>query len=167
MFAAGFLIPAPTPTRAASPCAAGYAILGQTPALTGATPTDWFNVTGENFDPSVVPTMAFSVPVIPWAETNPMIVEAAVTTFTVPGVQDAMLGFKWTFRSAATGIQRISVRVAGKGCAATTLVDFAAPATSTTLEALDRASIGLDRLLAMLLAFVLGGLASLRRTRHA
>ena len=166
MLSIGLLLGAST-VQAASACSAGNAVLGQTPALTGTTPTGWFNITGEGFASSALPTMTFSVPVIPWTESNPMTVAAPVTTFTLPAGQSPDLGFKWTFRAANTSVQRITVRIAGQGCAATTVVDFAAPATSTAAAVPDHTDLGPGRLLVLVLAFGVGGFALWRRTGRA
>lgn len=153
--------------QAASACSAGNAVLGQTPALTGTTPTDWFNVTGEAFAPTSRPTMTFSVPVIPWSDPNPMTVAALVTSFTLPADQAPDLGFKWTFRAANTGVERIAVRISTPGCAAMTVVDFAAPATSTSLAAPGDSRHGSVPVLVLVFAFGLGGVTLWRRTRPA
>jgi hypothetical protein len=165
MLSVGLLAGTPT-VRAASTCSAGNAVLGQTPALTGPTPTDWFNVTGEAFAATSRPTMTFSVQVIPWSDPNPMTVAGPVTKFTLPAGQAPDLGFKWTFRAANTGVARITVRISTPRCAAMTVVDFAAPATST-LAAPDDPGHGSARLFILVLGFGLGGLALWRRTRPA
>ncbi len=117
-----------------SPCQASYVFLGQIPALTGATPTDWFNVFGDNFDPSVPATLTFSVPVIPWTVDQPSSVQSPVTSFTVPA-KYIRSGFKWTFRAQDGKVQEIHVRITGKACEASTVVDFSPPATATTQDA--------------------------------
>jgi hypothetical protein len=115
---------------AASACQASYVVLGPMPALTGATPTDWFNVFGDNFDPSVPATLTFSAPVIPFSFEDPMSVQAPVTSYTMPAKYMAS-GFKWTFRAQVGKIQEITVRITGKACDASTVVDFSRPGTST------------------------------------
>ena len=119
---------------ARSECRASYVVLGQTPALTGATPTDWFNVFGENFDPSVPATLTFSASVIPWSVEDAMSVQAPVTSFTMP-VKYMSDGFKWTFRAQDGKVKEITVRITGKACEASTVGDFSPPATSTTQDA--------------------------------
>jgi hypothetical protein len=119
---------------ARSPCQASYVVLGQIPALTGPTPTDWFNVFGDNFDPSVPATLTFSAPVIPWSVEQPTSVQAPVTSFTVPATYMSS-GFKWTFRAQDGTVQEIHVRITGKACDASTVVDLSPPATSTTQDA--------------------------------
>jgi hypothetical protein len=96
----------------------------------GATPTDWFNVFGDNFDPSVPATLTFSAPVIPWSVEQPMSVQAPVTSYTMPAKYMAG-GFKWTFRAQDGKIQEVAVRITGKGCEARTVVDLSPPGTST------------------------------------
>jgi hypothetical protein len=115
---------------AASACQASYVVLGLMPALTGATPTDWFNVFGDNFDPSVPATLTFSAPVIPFSFEDPVSVQAPVTSYTMPAKYMAS-GFKWTFRAQDGKIQEITVRITGKACDASTVVDFSRPGTST------------------------------------
>jgi len=119
---------------ASSECRASYVVLGQIPALTGPTPTDWFNVFGDNFDPSVPATLTFSAPVIPWSVEQPTSVQAPVTSFTVPATYMSS-GFKWTFRAQDGTVQEIHVRITGKACDASTVVDLSPPATSTTQDA--------------------------------
>jgi len=119
---------------AGSACQASFVVLGQTPALTGPTPTDWFNMFGENFDPSVPATVTFSAPVIPWSVEQPMSVQSPVTSFTMPAKYMSS-GFKWTFRAQDGTVQEIDVRITGKACEASTVVDFLPPATSTSLDA--------------------------------
>jgi hypothetical protein len=119
---------------AASACQASYVVLGQTPAATGATPTDWFNVFGDNFDPSVPATLTVSAPVIPWSVEQPLSVQAPVTSYTMPAKYMAG-GFKWTFRAQDGKIQEITVRITGKACDASTVVDFSPPGTSTVPDA--------------------------------
>ena len=126
---------APRVAVASSECRASYVVLGQTPALTGATPTDWFNVFGENVDPSVPATLTFSAPVIPWSVDQPSSVQAPVTSFTMPAKYMGIGGFKWTFRAQDGKVKEITVRVTGKACEASTVVDFSPPATSTTQDA--------------------------------
>jgi hypothetical protein len=123
----------PSAVVAASACQASYVVLGQIPALTNATPTDWFNVFGENFNPSVAATLTFSVPVIPWSGDEPMSVQAPVTSFTMRAEYMAS-GFKWTFRAQDGTVKEIAVRITGKACEARTVVDLSPPATSTTQE---------------------------------
>jgi hypothetical protein len=119
---------------AGSACQASYVVLGQIPALTGPTPTDWFNVFGDNFDPSVPATLTFSAPVIPWSVEQPTSVQAPVTSFTMP-VKYMSSGFKWTFRAQDGKVQEIALRITGKACVASTVVDFSPPATSTVHDA--------------------------------
>lgn len=173
------VIASPTPVRAADTCHAFYVVLGQTPALTGPTPTDWFNVIGEDFDPSAPAVLEFGVPVIAWSLEQPTRVQPATTTFTVP--QSAMgTALKWTFRARDAGAGTIDVWIVGGGCEASTTVDFSLgatapapngrasggqtpPATSTA----DGMSASSDRAVADLLlaslAFVGGLFAVLRR----
>ena len=120
---------------AASACQASYVVLGPLPALTGATPTDWFNVFGDNFDPSVPATLTFSAPVIPWSVEEPMSVQAPVTSYTMPAKYMGRGGFKWTFRAQDRKVQEITVRIIGKACEASTVVDFSPPGTSTVSDA--------------------------------
>jgi hypothetical protein len=124
----------PSVVVAGSECRASYVVLGQFPALTGATPTNWFNVFGENFDASVPATLTFSAPVIPWSVEQPTSVQSPVTSFTVPAKYMSS-GFKWTFRPQDGKVQEIHVRITGKACEASTVVDFLPPATSTSLDA--------------------------------
>jgi hypothetical protein len=124
----------PSVAVAGSECRASYVVLGQIPALTGPTPTDWFNVFGDNFDPSVPATLSFSAPVIPWSVDQPWSVQAPVTSFTMPAKYMSS-GFKWTFRAQDGKVQEIHVRITGKACEASTVVDFSPPATSTTRDA--------------------------------
>ena len=119
---------------AASACQASYVVLGLMPALTGATPTDWFNVFGDNFDPSVPATLTFSAPVIPFSFEDPMSVQAPVTSYTMPA-KYMTSGFKWTFRAQDGKIQEITVRITGKACDASTVVDLSPPVTATTQDA--------------------------------
>ena len=119
---------------AGSPCQASYVVLGQIPALTGPTPTDWFNVFGDNFDPSVPATLTFSAPVIPWSVEQPTSVQSPVTSFTMPAKFMGKGGFKWTFRPQDGKVKEIAVRITGKACEARTEVDLSPPATSTTQE---------------------------------
>lgn len=116
--------------HAAGPCQADSVVLGQIPTLTGVTPTDWFNVLGQDLDPSVPAIVTFDVAVIPWSLEHPKVVQAAVSTFTIPSAHSAET-FKWTFRARDSGVQAIRVTVAGQGCEAITRVDFSPPATST------------------------------------
>lgn len=115
--------------RAAGPCKADSVVLGQMPGLTGATPTDWFNVFGENLDPSTAAVVKFDVPVIPWSIDQPKVVQAAVSTFTIPTAHSAE-SFKWTFRPRDAGVPAIRATVNGPGCEAVTRIDFSPPATS-------------------------------------
>ena len=119
---------------AGSACQASYVVLGPMPVPAGATPTDWFNVFGDNVDPSVPATLTFSAPVIPWSVEEPMSVQAPVTSFTMPAKYMGRGGFKWTFRAADGKVQEIHVRITGKACDASTVVDFSPPGTSTTQE---------------------------------
>src|SRR5712671_4330749 len=129
----------PNPAAAAGACRASFAILGSAPTLTGMTPTDWFNVFGEDVDPTVPATLTFSVPVIPWSIGQSGAEQTAVRTFVIPTKDMAGIptndmaggGFKWTFRAHDLGVQTIGVRISGSGCSASTLVDFSPPATST------------------------------------
>lgn len=110
-------------------CHASYVILGQAPALTGAT-TDWFNVFGEGFDPSVAATLAVSVAVIPWSIERPSSVQPAVTSFTMPA-EHMSSGFKWSFRARDEKVPEVHVRITGKQCVASTVVVLSPPDTST------------------------------------
>lgn len=125
----------PSMVVAASACRAWYVVLGPLPVPAGATPTDWFNVFGENVDPSVPATLTFSTPVIPWSIEEPMSVQAPVTSFTMPAKDMGRGGFKWTFRAEDRKVQEIAVRITGKACEASTVVDLSPPATSTVSEA--------------------------------
>ncbi|HEX5822974.1 MAG TPA: hypothetical protein VFY18_00820, partial [Candidatus Limnocylindrales bacterium] len=149
---------------AAGSCRADFAILGQAPGLTGATPTDWFNVFGTEFDASVPATLTFGVPVIPWSIDQPTVVQAAVTTFAVPAA-DMAAGFKWTFRSRDRGVRSISVVVAGLDCQAKTVIKFALPATSTAEPSAPSQPLPVGPL-ALLLAFAGGVSAAWRRSGH-
>jgi hypothetical protein len=122
--------------RAAGPCQADSVVLGQMPDLAGATRTDWFNVFGQDLDPSAPAVVTFDVPVIPWSVEQPKVVQAAVSTFTIPSAHSAE-SFKWTFRARDPGVQAIRVTVVGPGCEAITRVDFSPPATSTVTVAPD------------------------------
>ncbi|MEA2518627.1 MAG: hypothetical protein QOF49_707 [Chloroflexota bacterium] len=119
-----------TTAAAAGPCQADSVVLGQIPGLTGPTPTDWFNVVGQDLDPTVVATVTFDVPVVPWSVEEPSVIQRAVSSFTIPKAYSAE-SFKWTFRARDPGVQAIHVAVAGRGCEAITRVDFLPPATST------------------------------------
>ena len=116
--------------EAAQPCVASYVVLGQFGGIGGPTPTDWFNVFGEHFDPSVPARIRFGVPVIPWSIDSPEEPLPPVTEFTVPA-ESMSAGFKWTFRTRDPGVQSIRVRIVGNGCTATTLVDLSPPDTAT------------------------------------
>src|SRR5664279_4536148 len=92
---------APRSAVAAGTCKASYVLLGEFPRASGSTPTQWFNIFGEDFDSIsafTAATLSFSVPVIPWPtnETDP--VQAAVTSYTVPMTAEQMrAGTKWSF----------------------------------------------------------------------
>lgn len=144
---------------AASACQASYLVLGQTPAATGATPTDWFIVFGDNFDPSVPATLTFSASVIPWSVEQPMSVRAPVTSFTMRAEYMAS-GFKWTFRAQDGKVKEIAVRITGKACEARTVVDLSPPVTATTQE-----RTGLSRSVSGLAAHPVG--LGRRGPRHA
>jgi hypothetical protein len=146
---------------AGSECRASYVVLGPIPGLTGATPTDWFNVFGENFDPSAPATLTFSAPVIPWSVERPMSVQSPVTSFTMPAKYMSS-GFKWTFRGQDGKVQEIAVRITGKACEARTVVDLSPPATSTPQDAPASRDQSPASLL-ILLALVGGALAMLWR----
>jgi len=150
---------------AASTCSASYVVLGQIPNMTGPTSTDWFNVFGEDFEPSVTATVTFGVQVIPWSIDHLKEVQPAVTTFVVPAGDMAAGGFKWTFRARDPGVKTIDVQIAGSGCQATTLVDFSPPATSTAELAAPNETFSLAALL-LLLSFAGGLLAVWRRLDH-
>lgn len=151
---------------AASTCSASYVVLGQIPNMTGPTSTDWFNVFGDDFAPSVSATVTFGVPVIPWSIDHLKEVQPAVTTFDVPAEDMAAGGFKWTFRARDPGVETIKVRITGSGCEANTVVDFSPPATSTTLPAVPKEPSPESALL--LLASFAGGLvAAWRRLDHS
>ena len=124
----------PSMVVAASACRAWYVVLGPMPVPPGATPTDWFNVFGENFDPSVPATLTFSAPVIPFSFEDPMSVQVPLTSYTMPAKYMAS-GFKWTFRALDPKAQEIAVRITGKACEARTVVDFSPPVTATTQDA--------------------------------
>jgi hypothetical protein len=116
--------------RASGPCEADSVILGPLAELTGPTPTDWFNVFGIHLDPTVPAVVTFDVPVIPWSLEQPKVVQAAVSTFTIPSAHSTE-SFKWTFRARDPGVQAIRATVSGPGCEAVTRIDFSPPATST------------------------------------
>lgn len=150
----------PDAITAAGTCRADYSILGQAPGLTGPTSTDWFNIFGMDFDPSVPATLTFGVPVIAWSIEQPTVVQPAMTRFVMPAA-DMSAGFKWTFRSRDPGVQVIGVAIAGLGCQASTLVDFSPPDTSTVeLPTPSQPSPVIPLLL--LLAFVGGALVTWR-----
>lgn len=149
---------APLPAKAAETCSASFVMLGQMPALTGSTPTDWFNVFGEGFDASVPAVLTFGSPVIPYSM-QPTVVEPAVTVFTMPA-QYMFSGFKWTFRSRDVGIRRINVTIAGNGCQASTIVDTSPTPPPTGTEQPPGGSTAPP--FALALAFV-GGLLVVRR----
>ena len=151
----------PNPAAAAGACRASFAILGSAPTLTGMTPTDWFNVFGEDFDATVPATLTFSVPVIPWSIDQPKAVLPAVTAYAMPAKYMAG-GFKWTFRARDPGVKTIDVQIAGSGCQATTVVDFLPPATSSAELAAPKEPSSLAALL-LLLSFAGGLLAFWRR----
>jgi len=153
----------PGAVRAGGECRASFVILGQTPALTGATPTNWFNVFGENFDPSAAAILTFSVPVIPWS-VEQLGSQPAVTTFTMPA---EWMGsdFKMTFRAPDGKVQKIHVRITGKACNASTVVDFSPPVTSTVQDAPSVRDQSRVSLLVPLVAFGGGALALRRRLR--
>jgi hypothetical protein len=149
--------------RAAGPCQADSVVLGQMPGLTGPTPTDWFNVFGQDLDPSVPAVLTFDVPMIPWSLEQPKVVQAAVSTFTIPSAHSTE-PFKWTFRARDPGVQAIRVTVAGPGCEAITRIDLSPPATSTAELAPDPgegAMLGQATLLALVFGVAL--LAANRR----
>ena len=156
----------PSVVVAGSECRASYVVLGQFPALTGATPTNWFNVFGENFDASVPATLTFSAPVIPWSVEQPTSVQSPVTSFTVPAKYMSS-GFKWTFRPQDGKVQEIAVRITGKACEASTVVDFSPPATSTVLASPSVHDQSSAELLILLLAFCGGALTAVRRRHHS
>jgi hypothetical protein len=149
------------PAMAAGACRASFVILGPAPTLTGSTPTDWFNVFGDDFDPTVPATLTFGVPVIPWAIDQPKVVQPAVTVYVMPTKYMAA-GFKWTFRARDPGVKAIDVQIAGSGCQATTVVDFSPPATATAELAAPKEPFSLATLL-LLLSFAGGLLAVWRR----
>jgi hypothetical protein len=151
----------PNPAMAAGVCRASFVILGPAPTLTGMTPTDWFNVFGEDFDPTVPATLTFGVPVIPWSIDQPKVVQPAVTAYVMPA-KYMNAGFKWTFRARDPGVKTIDVQIAGSGCQATTVVDFSPPATSTAELAAPKEPSSLAALL-LLLSFAGGLLAVWRR----
>ncbi len=127
----GFLaVAAARGVEAAQPCVASYVVLGQLGGISGPTPTDWFNIFGEHFDSSVPARIRFGVPVIPLSIERPQESLPPVTEFTVPS-ESMSAGFKWTFRTRDPGVQSIRVRIVGKACTATTLVDLSPPDTST------------------------------------
>jgi hypothetical protein len=154
----------PDPTAASGGCRASYATLGQAPGLTGPTPTDWFNILGEDFDPTVPATLTFDVPVIPWSIDQPTLVQPALTTFQVPAASMSA-GFKWTFRTRDPGVQVIHVDVAGLGCQASTIVDFTPPASSTADIPTPSEPAPVTPLL-LVMAFVSGMVAALRWFDH-
>ena len=129
----------PDEAVAAGICRASYVVLGPQIDSTGPASTDWFNVFGEDFDPTVPATLTFSVPVIPWSIGQSGAEQTAVSAFVIPTKDMAGIptndvgggGFKWTFRARDPGVQTIGVRIAGAGCSANTVVDFSPPATST------------------------------------
>jgi hypothetical protein len=129
----------PIAVVAAGGCRASYLVLGPQIDSTGPASTDWFNVFGEDFDPTVPATLTFSVPVIPWSIGQSGAGQTAVSSFVIPTKDMAGIptndiagsGFKWTFRARDPGVQTIGVRITGSGCSASTLVDFSPPATST------------------------------------
>ena len=154
------------PVNAAARCGASFVVLGQMPALTGATPTDWFNVFGTDFDPSVPPVIAFGTPAIPYSIENPFGVQPAVTTFTVPA-QAFDASFKWTFRSRDVSVKTISVAIAGKGCTATTVIDLAPPPSTSTEEPRDVGGTGpFPRPGLFVLAFAAGMIVTTQRLRR-
>jgi hypothetical protein len=152
----------PSVAVAGSECRASYVVLGQIPSLTGATPTNWVNVFGDNFDPSVPATLTFSAPVIPWSVEDAMSVQAPVTSFTMPAKYMGRGGFKWTFRAQDGKVQEIAVRITGNACEASTVVDFSPPATSTTKDAPASRDQSLASLLILLVSLG-GALATLWR----
>lgn len=123
----------PTRSRAAT-CQADNALLGQLPILTGPTSTDWFNVLGLDFDPTVPPTLTFSAPVVPYPGDSPQALPTSLTSFVVPATEFAG-SFKLTFRARDSGVRTITVRIAGKGCVASTVVAMTLPGTSTDAPA--------------------------------
>ena len=166
----------PAVAVAAGGCRASYVVLGPQVDSAGSASTDWFNVFGDDFDPTVPATLTFSVPVIPWSIDQSGAEQTAVTTFVIPTKDMAGIptndtpgsGFKWTFRARDPGVATISVRIAGSGCEASTLVDFSPPATSTADPPLPGEPSS-NALLLLLLAFagsVVGGWSWLDRRRE-
>ncbi len=127
------VLAAPTPSRAAT-CQADNALLGQLPILTGPTSTDWFNVLGLDFDPTVPPTLTFTAPVVPYPGDSPQVLPPSVTSFVVPSSEFAG-SFKLSFRARDTGVRSITVRIVGKRCVASTVVALTLPGTSTDAPA--------------------------------
>jgi hypothetical protein len=154
--------PNPAQVLADGGCSASYTILGPMPGLTGATTTDWFNVFGDGFDPSVPATIGFSVPVVPYSVEDPHSVQPAVTSFTMPA-SDMNISFKWTFRAQDANVQAITVRIAGNACEASTVVDLSPPATSTAPDVPPVGGQSSGALLVLLVAFCGGTFAAARR----
>lgn len=161
-----WIAPKPTVMLADGGCSASNVILGQMPALTGPTTTDWFNVFGENFDPSVPATLTFNVSVIPYSVDLPDSVLPPVTSYTMPA-KDMGAFFKWTFRARDENVQKISVSISASGCTASTVVDFSPPATSTVLASPSVHDQSSAELLILLLAFCGGALTAVRRRHHS
>ncbi len=146
----------PTPSRAAT-CRADNVLLGQVPVLTGQTSTDWFNVFGFDFDPSLPPTITFGAPVVLYPGETSQGLPPSVTSFVVPTTFfDG--SFKLTFRARDSDVRTITARIVGEGCVANTIVQLTLPGTSTDAPATP--SLGG---LALILLVSLGAAAALWR----
>ena len=112
--------------RAADPCRLEFGMLGQMPGLIGPTPTDWFNVVGDGFNPNEPVVLTFDVPVIP-LPVDPAVgnVQPVLQFRIPPGAMGA--SFKWTFRALNRLTRRVQVEAAGAGCNPTLIFDLAQP----------------------------------------
>ena len=115
------LAPGGRPAPRAAPCTADNVVLGPAPGV--ATPR--FNVFAFNFDPSAPVTITFDTPVVAYPGT-PGGTSGPITSYAILAEADA----KFTFRTSDSGLTGVGVRIAGAGCAASTVVDLTVGATS-------------------------------------
>ena len=94
-----------------------------------------------------------------------MSVQASVASFTVPARYMGIGGFKWTFRPQDGTIQEIAVRITGRACQASTVIDFSPPATSTTRDGPASRDQSPARLLVLLVS--LGGALAMLWRLHS
>ena len=129
------LIPGTT-ANAANGCSADSEVLGQLPALTGPTPTDWFNVFGEGLDPAGTWTVTFIVPVMPWPLPSPLTYDPKKALSSLGMPSDTSGGFKWTVRTRDKGVKSLAIHVTDGTCTASHIAVLM-PDTSTDPEPRD------------------------------